>query len=256
MSLADQAFKLSPSLWAREALGFEHDKMQAQILDSSHKRIIINCHRQWGKSTVSAILCLHRAIFWPSSLCLITAPALRQSSEDFRKVLFFLDELEQSPGLIEDTRLTLQLANKSRILCLPGGNEGKTVRGFSAPDIIVEDESSRCSDDLHASLLPMLATKPRSRLILASTPWGRRHHFYEIWMQGQGWQKFELKASENPRISPEYLAEMKVTMGAWRFAQDFECQFVSTECQFFSDQTIDKLFDCDIDIKPLWGGSV
>jgi hypothetical protein len=244
------AYALSPSLWAREALNFEHDEKQAEILDSNHKRIIINCHRQWGKSTISAILCLHRAIFWPGSLCLITAPALRQSSENFRKVLSFMDELEQPLDMIEDTKLTLQLGNRSRILCLPGGSDGKTIRGFSGPDIIIEDESSRCSDDLHLALLPMLATKPWSRLVLASTPMGRRGHFFDIWGNGQGWQKVELRASENPRISPEYLAEMRQTMTSWQYSQEFECQFVATEDQYFSNYTIDKLFNSDV--KPLW----
>jgi len=114
------AFALSPSMWASEALDFKPDKQQASVLDSSSRRIIVNCHRQWGKSTISAILCLHRAIFWPGSLCLIIAPSLRQSSENFRKALAFLDALEQPPNLIEDTKLSCQLSNGSRVLCLPG----------------------------------------------------------------------------------------------------------------------------------------
>ena len=71
--MKSMAFTLSPSMWAREALHFKYDQKQAEILDSNNKRIIINCHRQWGKSTISAILCLHRAVFWPGSLCLISA---------------------------------------------------------------------------------------------------------------------------------------------------------------------------------------
>lgn len=239
--MKDAAFALSPSLWAKEALAFKHDKKQAEILDSNNKRIIINCHRQWGKSTISAILCLHRAIFWPGSLCLIAAPALRQSSENFRKVISFMDELEQSPGMIEDTKLTLQMNNKSRILCLPGGSDGKTIRGFSAPDIIIEDEASRCSDELHVALLPMLSTNPASRLICASTPWGARGHFHKIWTEGQGWQKIELRASENPRISPKYLEEMRQIMSPQQFSQEFECQFVADEFTVFTEEMLARM---------------
>ena len=241
MSLETEAYRLCPSLWAREALGFKADPKQAEILDSDNKRIIINCHRQFGKSQISAILCTHRAIFWPGSLCLIAAPALRQSSENFKKVISFLDELEEPPGMTEDTKLTLQLSNKSRILCLPGGSDGKTIRGFSAPDIIIEDEASRCSDDLHVALLPMLATKPWSRLICASTPWGQRGHFHKLWTEGHGWQKIELKASENPRIRPEYLEEMRQTMSPQQFAQEFECQFVADEFTVFTEEMLSKM---------------
>ncbi|OPX77816.1 MAG: hypothetical protein A4E45_01760 [Methanosaeta sp. PtaB.Bin039] len=244
------AYAVAPSLWAREALGFVPDQKQAEILDSSNKRIIINCHRQWGKSTISAIICLHRALFWPESLCLITAPALRQSSENFRKIISFLDGMDESPGLVEDTKLTLQLNNKSRILCLPGGSDGRTIRGFSAPDLIIEDESSRCSEELHLALLPMLARKPHSRLILASTPWGQRGHFFKTWAEGQGWQKVELRASENPRISPEYLEEMQATMSPWDFAQEFECEFVASESQLISEEMIQRALNPDIELIP------
>jgi len=101
---------------------------------------------------------------------LIIAPSLRQSSENFRKALAFLDALEQPPNLIEDTKLSCQLSNGSRVLCLPGGNDGKTIRGFSGPDLVVEDEAARCTDELHVAILPMLATKPQSRICLMQHP--------------------------------------------------------------------------------------
>jgi len=137
---------------------------------------------------------------------------------------------------------------------LAGGNDGKTIRGFSGPDLVVEDEAARCTDELHVAILPMLATKPQSRIVLCSTPHGRRGHFYELWVKAAGWQRVELKASENPRISAEYLDEMRATMSPWEFMQEFECQFVQNEDQFFSDYTIEKMFDSNV--KPLWGDSI
>ena len=35
-----------------------------------------------------------------------------------------------------------------------------------------------------------------------------RRHFHKIYVEGQGWQKVELKASENPRIGSEYCNEI------------------------------------------------
>jgi len=248
MSLQDVAYKLSPSLWAKDALGFDTDESQRQILDSDNKRIIINCHRQWGKSTISSILCLHRALFFPGSLCLIVAPALRQSSENFKKVLEFLDRLEGSRDLREDTKLSLQLANGSRILSLPGGNEGATIRGFSRPDIIIEDEAGRCSDELYHALRPMLAANPRGRLILASTPWGQRGHFYKIWTELEGWQKVRVIASENLRIDPRFLEEEKKALGPWIFAQEYEGEFVANETQLIDIDMIKRALNPDIPI--------
>ena len=41
--------------WAKDQLNFEADAAQAQILAADAKRGILNCSRQWGKSTTSAI---------------------------------------------------------------------------------------------------------------------------------------------------------------------------------------------------------
>src|SRR5512137_2818449 len=98
------------------------------MLNSPAKRIILNIHRQGGKSTVSSLKCLHRAVFYPGSLSLIIAPALRQSQENFKKILDFIDQMDESLPLLEDTKLSLQTETGSRILSLPGGNEGRTVR--------------------------------------------------------------------------------------------------------------------------------
>jgi hypothetical protein len=42
-------------------LGFEPDVKQAAVLESTRARGILNCTRQWGKSTVAAVKATHRA---------------------------------------------------------------------------------------------------------------------------------------------------------------------------------------------------
>ena len=48
--------------FARERLGFEPDAQQTAVLESLAKRGILNCTRQWGKSTVAGIKAIHRAL--------------------------------------------------------------------------------------------------------------------------------------------------------------------------------------------------
>ena len=52
----------------------------------------------------------------------------------------FLRRLDPRPTLDEDNRLSFTLDNGSRVVSLPG--TGETVRGFSAPDLIIEDEAA------------------------------------------------------------------------------------------------------------------
>lgn len=251
---------LKPSKWALD-MGLIRDKddnpvppdpWQAVMLDSPKNRICLNIHRQGGKSTMSSLICLHKALFRPGSLSLIVAPALRQSQENFRKVKDFIDILPSGrcPDFDESTKLSLRFANGSRILSLPGGNEGKTIRGFSRPDVIVEDESAQCSDELYAALLPMMATNASCKLILCSTPFGQRGHFYKIYNEGgPEWLKLRLTAPENPRISPEYLEEQRHSpMGPWYFSQEFLCEFVAGETQLISHESIIKAMNSNIPI--------
>lgn len=248
LQLIHDIYAETPSLWAEDAFRLRLDAWQIQMLDSPAKRICLNIHRQGGKSTMSSLICLHTALFRPGSLSLIIAPALRQSQENFRKIRAFIEQLDNAPGFDESTKLSLQFDNKSRILCLPGGNEGKTIRGFSRPDVIVEDEAAQCSDELHHAIMPMMATFPDCRYIMASTPFGQRGHYYKAWAESVAWEKHRLRASENPRISSEYLAEMRETLGPYAYAQEFDCEFVAAETQLISHESILKAENTSIPI--------
>ncbi len=209
----------------------------------------MNCSRQSGKSTTAAVLALHRAIYHPKSLILLVSPSLRQSSELFRKVTDQLNSLKIKPKLLEDNKLSCTLLNKSRIVSLPS-SEG-TVRGFSGASIIIEDEASRVPDELYRSIRPMLAVS-RGKLILMSTPWGKRGHFFEEWEKGEGWEKVQVKATECPRISEEFLEEERRSIGDWWFRQEYMCEFVETLDQVFGYDVITSSISNEV--KPLFGG--
>ncbi|MBT1279306.1 terminase large subunit [Thermoanaerobacter sp. CM-CNRG TB177] len=252
MLMSDLAQALDPVIFAKEALKFNPDPWQEQALRWSGKRLLLNCSRQSGKSTTAAILALHRALFYPKSLILLVSPSLRQSSELFRKVqdLFKALPSEQQPELVEDNKLSLTMKNKSRIVSLPG-SEG-TIRGFSGAALIIEDEAARVPDDLYFAVRPMLAVSG-GRLILMSTPFGKRGHFFKEWTEGgDTWERIKITAYDCPRISHEFLEEERRSMGDWWFKQEYLCEFVETEDSVFTyDQVVTALND---DIEPLFGG--
>ena len=94
----------------------------------------------------------------------------------------------------------------------------------------------------------MMTTYPDCRFIMASTPFGQRGHYHKTWMESTVWEKHTLKASENPRISKAYLAEMKETLGPYMYAQEFECEFVASDTQLISHEAILKAHNTDIPI--------
>jgi hypothetical protein len=117
--------------------------------------VILTCSRQSGKSTTAAALALHCAVHDPGSLVLLVAPTERQSKELFGKVAGFMRQMENPPILDSDSVLSCKFRSGSRIIALPGDATG--VRGFSAPKLVICDESAFISEDLFASVKPMLA---------------------------------------------------------------------------------------------------
>src|SRR6202049_1291299 len=78
--------------FARERLGFSADAQQEMVLRGG-RRGIVNCTRQWGKSTVTAAKAVHRAYSTPGSLTLVVTPCARQSGEFLRKARGFVRRL-------------------------------------------------------------------------------------------------------------------------------------------------------------------
>src|SRR6266511_2797495 len=89
MPQTDLAIALDPARLFRRAAGHPPDPWQARLLRSPARQIILNCSRQAGKSTATAALALHEALYAPNALILLLAPALRQAQELFRKMKLF-----------------------------------------------------------------------------------------------------------------------------------------------------------------------
>jgi terminase large subunit-like protein len=229
-------------------LGLEPDPWQEDLLRSASERVLLNCCRQSGKSTMTAVIALHRALYHPGSLILCLAPALRQSQELFGKVLGFYRDLGRPVSPQAERKLSLELENGSRIVTLPGSE--KTIRGFSGTSLLVLDEAARVEDGLYFAVRPMLAVSGGA-LMMLTTPYGKRGIFYEEWTGGLGWERYEVPASQCPWISEGFLEEERVSLPPFIFRQEYECSFEETEDQVFTTDLIDRAVTDEV--KPLFG---
>lgn len=243
---ADLARALDPLAIASD-VGLELDPWQSDLLESTAPRILLNVTRQGGKSTTSATLAVRTALDEPG-LVLVASPSQRQSGELFRKIQQTLRSMRHAPEFDLQSTTKLELANGSRIVALPGSEA--TVRGYSAPRLVLIDEASRVDDELYAALRPMLATG-NGRLVALSTPWGRRGFFFNAWEYGgDSWERFRVPATECPRISKEFLDEELRELGPMRFASEYLCEFVDTEEQFFPSSLVERALSDEV--HPLW----
>jgi phage terminase large subunit-like protein len=127
-----------PAVVIMRKLGLVPDEWQKEVLETENKRILLNCCRQAGKTTVAAVLALAETFWIRESKTIIVSPSLRQSSELFRVITGYFEKL----GELLKQRLTqgeLLLKNGSRVVCLPCKEE--TIRGYANVSLIVMDEA-------------------------------------------------------------------------------------------------------------------
>ena len=244
----DLASALDAVAMARR-VGLACDPWQARLLRSGSSKLLLNCSRQAGKSTVIGLLVLHRALYYPGSLILLLSPGERQSGELFKKVKDSYDRLGRPVKAVGDAATTLTLGNGSRIVALPGS--GATVRGYSGAALLVIDEASRVDDQLYYSIRPMLAVSS-GKLALLSTPNGKRGFFYREWTEGgPDWERFMVKADQCPRILPRFLEDERRAMAGYFYDQEYNCVFGETTSQLFGHDDIQASISNDV--MPLFG---
>ena len=226
--------------------GFEPDVHQMAVLQSTAKQGILNCTRQWGKSTTAAAMAAYRVVMRPGSMVVVAAPTEKQSAELVKKAAGMIAVYGLGSGGIRIRKdgihkVSLALENGSRMVGLPG-NEA-TVRGLSAVNLLLVDEASRVRDALYQALRPML-TVPQGDVWLMSTPWATHGFFYEAWANGgRDWERISVKATECPRISREWLEREWREIGDVAFRRDYMAEFVQDEASAFDAEVVREALD-------------
>jgi hypothetical protein len=215
----DLARALDPALIAADC-GLKLDQWQAELMRSTAHRALLLCARQTGKSTVSALIALATAVMRAGALVLLVSPSQRQSGELFRTVMRHLRALTNVRGLVPSA-LRLELLTDRGSL-LPG--DERTIRGYAGAALIVLDEAARVEDDLIVAVRPMLATSG-GRLIMLSTPFGKRGAFYEAWTGDPSWHRVKVTADQCPRISKEFLRRNCASLGRSGSARNMDWNF-------------------------------
>jgi hypothetical protein len=227
-----------------EAAGFGLDDWQKEFVSSDSKRLLLNCSRQIGKSTATAVLADYTALYSKKpTTTLLLSPSLRQSTELFRRCLEIYRALDKPIPAEAETLLRLELTNGSRIVSLPG--KEATIRGIPAVDLMIIDEASRVEDALYKSVRPMLAVKG-GRLVLLSSPFGCRGFFYEEYKRRAKWDYYEKNAHVCPRITQEFLDDELESMGPWWFDQEYMCKFQDAVDSTFRSEDIERLIKPDL----------
>lgn len=252
----DIAAALDQVILARRA-GLDPHWYQAAVLRSQAKRMILNWPRQAGKSTVTSVLPIHTAHYQPGSLTIITAPGLRQAALLLKKCKRALEAIGSDVTEAEKKNmLSLVMMNGSEIVAIPG-SKGDTVRGYSSVDLLIIDEASRADDELANAVRPMVAASEGGRMVMLSTPNGKRGVFYDAWSSpGDLWERHALTWQQVPHYAPGFIEAERSdpSVPAQLFSQEYECLFLDTLNAIFPMELIERALSTEV--APMSFGSL
>lgn len=229
------------------------DEWQKEILKAEGS-IILCSGRQVGKSTIISIRDGERAATKANESILIISSTERQAQEIFNKTLNYL--VDKYPKMIpkgkdRPTKHIIKLTNGSIIRCMPTGQAGTGIRGFTITKLTGE-EASFINDSVWSAVTPMLLTTGGD-MDLLGTPHGKKGYFWECYCnKSNHFKVFHVNSEEvirNRAISPSWREEQregalrhlereKLKMSKREYAQEYMGEFMEELSQFFSDDLI------------------
>ena len=236
-----------PIDWARrltrDAWGWpDLEVWQMKVLASNSKRLMLNCSRQIGKSSILAVKAFWKALTEQDALILIVAEQ-RQSNEDMRKVKqlaqtfdkYLKEKYDNRVRLlpISDNITSIEFGHGSRVVALPANEK---VRGFSAPAMVIIDEAGYVPDEVFVAIDPMM-TVSQGQMILASTPHGTSGFFYTE-HKNPMYEKIEVPWNQSPRIQAGEIELKRQIYGDAYIKQEYEISFLDDVAALFTERSL------------------
>ncbi|MEM4497320.1 MAG: terminase large subunit [Nitrososphaerota archaeon] len=214
--------------------------------------MVVCAGRQTGKSTIIAAKALHFAVTRPNVTVLIVSATLRQSMLMFDKILEFVENNQLLKKCVKrKTRTRIWFTNGSKIIALPCGRYGHSLRGHTAHLIIMDEAAFMPEEVISNVVLPMISTTNGYAWML-STPWDQQHIFWKAY-QSDTWSKHHWSTDMNPLVPKEFLEEQRRLIGEERFAIEYLAIPVEEQSSFFPIKLLRSCAD-DYEIIPEPGG--
>jgi phage FluMu gp28-like protein len=255
-----------PVAFCIEAMNWHPHWYQKELLEDEAYFIACCWSRQIGKSEAIAHKALHTVFTIPDADVLIIGPGRRQAKELYEKIIKALvrSPLIYSSVLGKPTKEETKFLNGSRIINLPAGDTGETIRGYSIALLVLEEAAFIPSDVIVA--VEQGLSSVGGKEIMISTPSGRNNAFYRIFnpspeerydMSKQGHQtvgdwslyrySFEIafsvyKPNGRPQLSEMHVRKQKKERTEFQFRTEYRAEFIEDIDAYFPQKIIDACF--------------
>lgn len=144
---------------------------------------------------------------------------------------------------VEEVKAVLPCCTKAKTYDLSlhdGTAHTYFTNGLLSHNCVILDEfaflQKSIADKLFTSMYPVISSSKNGKFILVSTPNGTDNLYYDIWCQAnskevgknlEGWKPFEMHWYQVPGHDEEWKKKQIAAIGAQRFAQEFDNQFLA-----------------------------
>lgn len=224
------------------------DKWQKEVL-ATKGNIVLCSGRQVGKSETISEDAARYSLKNSNKVVMVIAATERQALLLFEKMLSKI--YEKNKGMIckgkdKPTKHTLKLTNGTVLHCLPTGDSGYGIRGYTI-DRLYADEAHFIKEEVWAAVTPMLATTGGD-IILLSTPFGSEGYFYRCF-HDDNFTSFHVsteevakeRGGEQGERMLQFLKMEKERMSKLQYQQEYLGLFVGGIQRFITDKEIEEI---------------
>lgn len=199
--------------------------------------------RQLGKTTVVAAYLHWVAHFHETKQCAVLANKADQAQEIMERIQQSYEALPLfiKPGVRVYNKRSVTFFNKAKIFS--GASSKSSVRGRSI-SILYWDEAAFTPNDneFYESIYPTISSGKETKLILTSTPNGKRGIFYKLWSTpDNGFAKLKAIWSDNPTRDEKWKEATIAATSLEQFSQEFCCEFRGSQHSLISAATMVEL---------------
>lgn len=269
LQLADAEGNAIPGIKKDQPMPLTMRWYQKDIMDNKSRFRVLRLGRRTGKSFTLAVEASSEALRVPNARILILTP-----NESHIKVLFddYIRPLlgtyrhrksgrigipNEPSGIVPadcDFVITTDTKKPQEIRITDGDGHNTTIRGMvigtaargqSASLLIFDEADYANTEDVKAIVAPIIMTAPDTRVLMSSTPTGRRDSFYYQACQDPKWKQYHHTFEVLPHFTQELYDEMANLSGGEAsntFQQEYLAEFGGQMEGVFDQAALNRSF--------------
>ena len=148
--------------------------------------------------------------------------------------------------IVKSTETEMRFGNNSRIISLPCGPDGKTIRGYTGDIVVIEEAGIMKDHIVNTVIVPMLASKgDRGQLIKIGTPL-TRGHFYDSCFNDPKYTVIKVTWQDcvkEGHYSLDFIEDQKRNLLETEFQTEYCAEFISDSDIFFPNNLINQCIE-------------